>query len=64
MPMAITYDIYTDGLYLEGKEEGVQLGIDKVIQVRRLLNDGLGEEAISNQTQLSLETVRKIIAAG
>ncbi|MGB3778861.1 MAG: hypothetical protein WA960_10930 [Tunicatimonas sp.] len=62
--MAITYDIYTDGLYLEGKEEGVQLGIDKVIQVRRLLNDGLGEEAISNQTQLSLETVRKIIAAG
>ena len=62
--MAITYDIYTDGLYLEGKEEGVQLGIDKVIQVRRLLNDGLGEEAISKQTQLSLKTVRKIIAAG
>ena len=68
--MAITYDIYTDGLYLEGKEkgkqegkeEGVQLGIDKVIQVRQLLNDGLGEEVISKQTQLSLETVRKIIA--
>ncbi len=62
--MAITYDIYTDGLYLEGKEDGVQLGIDKVIRVRQLLNDGLGEKEISNQTQLPLKTVRKIIAAG
>ena len=42
--MAITYDIYTDGLYLEGKKEGMQLGIDKVIQVRQLLNNGLGEK--------------------
>ncbi len=60
--MAITYDIYTDGLYLEGKEEGVQLGIDKVIEVRQLLRDGLGEEEINKKAKLPLETVRKIIA--
>ncbi len=40
------------------------MGIDRAIQVRQLLNDGLGEKEISNQTQLPLKTVRKIIAAG
>ncbi len=69
--MAITYDIYTDGLYLEGKKEGkkegkregIQVGIDKVIHVKQLLNEGLSEREVSRKTRLSLETVRKIVAA-
>ena len=61
--MAITYDIYTDGLYLEGKKEGIQTGIDKVIQVKELLSEGLNEREISEKVHLSLTMVRRIITA-
>ena len=55
--MAITYDISTDSLYQEGKQEGKE----QVFQVKQLLDAGKTEQEISQLTELPLTTVERIV---
>ncbi len=56
--MAITYDISTDSLYQEGKQEG----IEQVFQVKQLRDAGKTEQEISQVTKLPLATVKRIVS--
>lgn len=57
--MPITYDITTDGLYLEGIEKGITENTIKLI--RNMLNEsGLSIKQIANIADVSVEYVEQI----
>ena len=60
--MAITYDVSTDSLYREGKQEGKREGIEQVFQIKQLLDAGKTEQEISQITELPLATVKRIVS--
>lgn len=59
--MPITYDIETDGLYIKGKAEGLEKGLEKGIIV--CYEMGLQAEEIAQKFELELEQVLKVIKA-